>query len=334
MPTIPLRSALVTGATGFIGEHLARRLLREGWQVTLLVRTASKLAADLQSDTKIIVGSLADTAALAQAVADVSVVFHCAANVNTWDTPEAYRSTNVDGTHNALQAIATHNPGLARLLHISTADVYGFPEAPCDETSAMVTSGFGYGDSKREGEQLVREFCTQQHIPFTIIRPCNVIGSKSQFIERIGKELASGLMLTINKGRANAGIVYIDSLVDYLIWAARAEIARSECYNVRDPYDVTWAQFIQHFRKTLRGRGMVINMPFSVVDKAAWACELLWRTFLPTREPLLHRLLVCIFGRTCGHSARKIQKHSGIIPQLSFEEAMHRSIEWYCDAHR
>ena len=72
------KKVLVTGATGFIGQHLAERLIAEGWSVRLLLRNIHKLAPSLQSITDIVVGDLSDEVALATAVKGVDVIFHWA----------------------------------------------------------------------------------------------------------------------------------------------------------------------------------------------------------------------------------------------------------------
>ncbi|WP_413889520.1 NAD-dependent epimerase/dehydratase family protein [Candidatus Aalborgicola defluviihabitans] len=78
---------------------------------------------------------------------------------------------------------------LFRLVHVSTVDVYGFHESPCNELSDASGGEFGYGRSKLIGEDLVRQWGKEHSMPFTIVRPCNVIGPGSQFIQRIGQSL-------------------------------------------------------------------------------------------------------------------------------------------------
>ena len=226
MASISKSFALVTGATGFIGRRLAERLLEEGWSVRLLVRDPGRLAATLRPLQDIVVGDLLDANSVGSAVKDVDIIFHCAANVSTWDAWESYYAANVLGVKNLMDSIAKENPGLSRLVHLSTVDVYGFPVLPCDEKCNTTGSGFGYGETKLLGESLVKEYGDKNNIPYTIIRPANVIGPGSQFITRIGHELQSGIMLTVDGGRANAGLLYIDNLVDDMIWAAGAVKAR------------------------------------------------------------------------------------------------------------
>ena len=331
MGEVSRQRALVTGATGFIGGRLAARLLNEGWAVRALVRNEERLPADLRGKIEVIAGDLADLRALGQAVAGVDVIFHCAADVKTWDSFEAYYAANVQGVENLLNAIIQRNPRLSRLVHVSTVDVFGFPQEAGDEHCSPVESGFGYGDTKLLGEAMVHERCGKTGIPYTIIRPGNVIGPGSQFISRIGSELSSGLMLTVDGGRANAGLVYVDNLIDYMLWAARSEAALAQCYTARDNYDVTWSTFIWKFRSAINGKGLVLNLPFWAADGLARMFAVIWRIVMPSREPLLHPLLVRIFGRTCGHSAEKIRRDSGLASRIGFEEAMARSARWYLE---
>jgi nucleoside-diphosphate-sugar epimerase len=321
--------ALVTGATGFIGRRLAERLIEEGWSVRLLVRNPDKLTKKLQSLQNIVVGDLNDQEAVARAVMNINVIFHCAANVNSWDSWDSYYADNVLGVKNLMNAIIKENPGLSRLVHLSTVDVYGFPESPCDETYSTTGNGFSYGETKLLGESIVKEYGDRAGISYTIIRPANVIGPGSQFIERIGAELKSGIMLMVDGGRSNAGLVYVDNLVDYLIWSACAVKAHGECYNVRDNYDVTWAVFLDRLRTDIGGKGVIVNLPFPVANVIAWGFENFYAVFHISSEPLLHRLLVRFFGKTCGHSAKKIQSDSGYVAKVGFDEAMERSCHWF-----
>lgn len=321
--------ALVTGATGFIGGHLARRLLQEGWPVRLLVREPGRLPAELRAGCDVVAADLRSAPSLSAAVRGVDVVFHCAANVRTWDAWPAYFDVNVAGVRNLLDAIAREGRGLARFVHFSTVDVYGFPRCACDEACPTPPSPFGYGETKRQGEAVVRELCARAAIPFCILRPANVIGPGSQFIHRIGTALRSGVMLTIDGGRANAGLLQVENLAQWAIWAACAPAAAGATYNVRDGFDATWKEFIVALRSGIRGRGIVVDLPFAVGDGIGAAMEAAHRALLPAREPVLHRLLVRIFGRTCGHSASRLHADSGTCGAASLDRAMPRSVEWF-----
>src|SRR5664279_3068232 len=97
-----MKPALVTGASGFLGWHVARVLLERGYAVRALVRAASNVP---ELDVERVTGDLRDPASVDRAVAGCGVVFHVAADYRLWakDPRELYRS-NVDGTHNVLEA--------------------------------------------------------------------------------------------------------------------------------------------------------------------------------------------------------------------------------------
>lgn len=343
------RTALVTGATGFIGARLAVRLLAAGWKVRLLVRNPGKLDPALRQQANVIAGDLSDLAALRCAMSGSDLVFHCAANVATWDRWQSYLEVNLQGVKNLLDILIevrdSERDGSApgrtslpdrsiRLVHLSTMDVYGFPESPCTEDAETSPSGFGYGDSKRLGEILVRQTCEAHAVPFTIFRPGNVIGPGSQFVARMAPALQSGLMLKIGHGSTNAGLIHVDNLIDYLLWSASSDVAIGQCYNLRDDYDASWADFIDALRKGIAGKGIVLDLPYPVANGLASMIEMLHRAVAPRHEPLLHRLLVRFFGRTCGHDARKIRDHSGIAGRIDFQQAMAQSVQWYLGTRR
>jgi nucleoside-diphosphate-sugar epimerase len=321
---------LITGSTGFIGGHLCRRLLATDERpVRLLVRNPSRLPADLAAGAEIVIGDLADPASLAAAMRGAEVVFHCAANAATWDTTERYRVANIQGVANLLGAIRATCPALARLVHLSTMDVYGFPTIPCSEDAPLPVTALGYGDSKREGEALV---CAATHdwgLRQTILRPGNVIGPGSHFIQNIGTRLRRGPMLVIDGGHVHAGLTPIDLLVDTMIWAAESPIALGRCYNVRDPADVDWAAFMAELRAGVGGRGFLVDLPFVVANALATGAEGLHWLIGSRREPLLHRLLVRMFGRTCGHFPARLLDDRGAPRAGMIADAMRQSIAWF-----
>jgi nucleoside-diphosphate-sugar epimerase len=325
-------ATLVTGASGFVGGHLARRLLEEGRPVRLLVRDAARLAAPLRRGCEIVVGNLGQPEQLRHAVRGVGSVFHCAANVSTWDRWPAYHEANVAGVAHLLRAIAAERPPLGRFVHFSSVDVYDFPLQPCDEDGVAGHCAFGYGESKRLGELQVREICAAQDIPYTVLRPANIFGPGSPFVARIGDALRSGLMLSIDGGRANAGLLDIDNLIDRALWAAGAEAAAGRCYNVRDRCDVSWAEILRRLGQGIGGRGRVVDLSFRTADRLAGIGEAFYRRFRPAAEPPLHRLLVRIFGRTCGHSAERLRRDCGLAERVDVDAAMEQSIRWYREA--
>ncbi len=328
MPLSP--EVLVTGATGFIGQHLATRLIEQGERVRVLVRDPVRLHPGLRQSAQVIQGDLTEANTLPAAVDGVDVVYHCAANVSTWDKVSNYRLTNVQGVENLLIAIAQQSQSRRpRLVHLSSVDVYGFPSQPCDEQCPTRHTGFGYGDSKIDGEVMVRSFAARHGIDYTILRPANVMGPGSPFIRRIGKELRRGLMLEINGGREDCGFLHVDNLIDAMLWASTAQAAASETFNVRDPVSISWHRLLRDLRAGIAGRGMILNLPFALAEVAARAMQMPYVLLKLRQEPLLHPLIVRLFGRTCGHDASKLARAGCPLGRVSYEAAMQECVRWF-----
>ena len=104
-------------------------------------------------------------------------------------------------------------------------------------------------------------------------------------------------------------------------------------YNIRDDYDLSWVEFLSRFRTAIGGRGILLNAPFFAADAIAGVFESVNHFCCPSREPLLHRLLVRFFGRSSGHSSKKIQHDCGRLPMCGFDEALENSVRWFLNEH-
>lgn len=317
-----MKPILVTGATGFIGSHLALRLLQDGLPLRVLVRDPLRLRPEIYQGAQLYVGDLTQPDSLLPAVREVGHIFHCAANVRTWDRRASYWDVNVHGLGHLLDALARTPELPQRFVHFSSVDVYGFPIEPAQESATLTPTGFGYGDSKQAGEELLRSRARQIGLSWTILRPGNVMGPGSPFIKRIGAELRSGLMLRVDGGRVDCGYLDVQNLVDVALWAALTPVAQGETYNVRDPGCVTWRQFLQDLRRALNGKGLVLGLPYGLAMTAAQVLAAPYNWLQLRSEPLLHPLLVQIFGRTCGHSIEKLQAAGAPLGRFSYAQSL------------
>lgn len=170
-----MTTALVTGASGFLGWHVARLLSERGFHVKALCRPASQLR-ELDGVERV-TGDLRDPASLEKAVAGCQLVFHVAADYRLWakDPSELYRS-NVDGTNNILDASIT--AGVDRIVYTSTVGCIGMPQdKPGDETSPVIIADMSghYKRSKWLAEQAVLERA-RTGLPVVIVNPTAPIG--------------------------------------------------------------------------------------------------------------------------------------------------------------
>lgn len=169
-----MKPVLVTGATGFLGWHVAKLLVERGEQVRALVRPG-KVVGELEVAP--VTGDLRDAGSLARAVDGCSTVFHVAADYRLWsrDSSELYRS-NVDGTRNLLEA--ARKAGVDRFVYTSTVGCIGIPASGIGDETTPVGIGEMTGAYKRSkylAEQVAMEFA-QSGLPVVIVNPTAPVG--------------------------------------------------------------------------------------------------------------------------------------------------------------
>jgi dihydroflavonol-4-reductase len=170
-----MKPALVTGATGFLGWHIARKLLERGRAVRVLARNPARLL-ELE-DAEPCQGDLRDPASLRQAVAGCGVLFHAAADYRLWtrDPQDMYRS-NVEGTQALLEA--AQRAGVERVVYTSTVGCIGIPPGGIGDENQPVSIGEMSGPYKRtkfQAEQVALEFAAQG-FPVVIVNPTAPVG--------------------------------------------------------------------------------------------------------------------------------------------------------------
>jgi dihydroflavonol-4-reductase len=169
---------LVTGATGFLGSHVARQLAARGEQVRVLVRSSSDLRALDGLEAERVVGDLRDAASLGPALADVTRVFHVAADYRLWArNPREIYESNVTGTRNLLEA--SRQAGVEKFVYTSTVATIAVPRKgglPDESTSSAVEEMIGhYKRSKFEAEQFAMR-AAEAGLPVVIVNPTTPVG--------------------------------------------------------------------------------------------------------------------------------------------------------------
>jgi NAD dependent epimerase/dehydratase len=179
------RRVLVTGAGGFIGSHLAERLVQLGAETRCFVRYNSQGAAGwlssspLRSELEIIYGDLRDYESVLHAAEGVSVIFHLAALVGipySYESPRSYVQTNIAGTLNVLEAARRHET--ERILCTSTSEVYGSAlYVPIDENHPLRGQS-PYSATKIGADKIAESYHLSFGLPISIARPFNTYGPR------------------------------------------------------------------------------------------------------------------------------------------------------------
>jgi nucleoside-diphosphate-sugar epimerase len=217
----------ISGGAGFLGLHLARRLLADGHRV----RTLDVVPLDdagLEAAVEELRGDVRDRDRVDELVAGADVVVHAAAALPIQASRESIRSVNVTGTENVLQAARDAN--VRRVVFISSTAVYGVPEKhPIEEDDPLVGVGW-YGESKIDAEAL----CRVAAIETTIIRPKTFIGPERLGVfEILFDWIREGRRIYIlGRGHNRYQLLAVEDLVDAVVRAAETPAAAGETFNV------------------------------------------------------------------------------------------------------
>jgi len=319
---------LVTGASGFLGSALARTLVIQEHSVRILARPTSYLKHLDGLPLEIAYGSLDDPESLRVACRDVRIIYHCAGLSADWGPWQQFYQTNVLGVRNLLAAAVAADT-VERFLHVSTSDVYGYPRIACDETQPVVDCGLPYNRSKGLGEREVWACRESTGLPVTVVRPVSIYGPRSRdFVTEIAALLRQGQMLYVNGGHTRAGLLYIYNAVEGLIRAATLPCAVGQVYNLRDPGDETWAEYVGALAAGMGVRAPWLNLPSGVALALAALFETVARALRLKRRPLLTRHAVYLMCRDQGYSIAKAQHELDFHPTVSFAEGLERTLAW------
>jgi dihydroflavonol-4-reductase len=324
-------TTLVTGATGFVGAAVVRRLLQRGEAVRVLRRGQSDEANIRGLPVEVAIGDLRDPATLAEAVRGCTALFHVAADYRLWarDPQEIYRS-NVEGSVNLLRAAA--DAGVARMVYTSSVAVLGLNAdgAPADEETPVSLEQM-IGDYKRSkflAEVEVRRLVEQDKLPVVIVNPSTPIGPGDVKPTPTGRVIVMAASARMH-GFVDTGLnyVHVDDVAEgHLLALERGEIGRryilgGENMALRDfVHQVAAAAGCAPPRLPLR-HGMVLPI--------AHLCEL-WARTVSGREPFVTVAGVKQARKLMYFSIERARRELGYAPR-PVPEAIDDAVAWFAE---
>ena len=319
------RTILVTGATGFTGGRLARRLAARGEAVRVLARTAARAEALAAEGFDVRVGPLTDSAAVLAAARGCEQIYHIAAVFRTAGHPDSYyREINVGGTLNVLEAARRLN--CERVIHCSTVGVHGhIAKPPADERYP-----FGPGDiyqrTKLEGELAVAA-AARRGQRVVIVRPAPITGEGDLRLLKLYRSIERGVFVMIGSGAPKFHMVHIDDLVDGFLLCGESEAAIGEVFIFAGPEAPTLNELVHHIAATLGVPERRLRIPLWPVKTAGALCEALC---VPLGlEPPIHRRRVGFFTHHREFDCSKARSLLGYAPGITPAALVARTVAWY-----
>ena len=304
---------LVTGAGGFIGSHLAERLVELGAKTRALVHYRSDNSwgfletSGLKGEMEVVLGDVRDGESMRQAIRGVDVVFHLAALIGipySYHAPLSYVRTNIEGTLNVLQA--ARHLGVERVVHTSTSEVYGTASyVPIDEAH-LLKGQSPYSASKIGADKIAEAFHLSFNLPVITVRPFNTFGPRQSaraVIPAIILQCLKGDSVWLGSLQPTRDLNFVSNTVDGFLKAAIAPEAVGKTINLGSGREISVGDLAQLIGR-LMGKCVTVRS-----DPARVRPE-------PSE---VHRLLA---DNTLARTLLQWE------PRVSLEEGLQLTIEW------
>ncbi len=322
-----MQTVMLTGATGFIGSHVAERLLRENACVHLWVRRRNDLIVSLErAGAMVYAGHPNDRATLKESLQGADSVIHCAGAVRALNE-EQYFEANIGLTQRILELLKA--PQVMILISSQAAAGPSGPRMPLSE-DAVPHPVSHYGRSKLAAEERVKQWGAANDGNFTILRPAVVYGPREKDLYNYFKWIKRGLLPLFDRGRQQISIIHVEDLVS-AISASSRHSPSGDVYFVSNDHACSLKDIGYAIREAFHKTRLVdLNLPLSVLDSLAF---LLDAASLVTREPaILSREKVLEIKQSawlCSNG--KVKEKLGWKPLIPLKEGIRLTAEWYVE---
>jgi nucleoside-diphosphate-sugar epimerase len=325
-----IESCLITGATGFVGGHLAEACVTRGIQVRALARTGSNTDLLKQLGVTLHRGDLTDAAVVQQAVEGVDAVVHCAAKVGDWGPVEEYRAVNVDALRRLLEACKGRP--IRRFVHLSSLGVYpARNHYGTDESEPLPARHMdGYTQTKVEAERLALDYHRTHGIPVVVLRPGFVYGPRDRTVmPELIENLKARRFRWIGGGKGAMNTIYVGNLTDAIFLALEKPNAVGRVFNLTDGETVSKRRLIEALVKGLDlPRPPFLGAPIWLARIVAHIMEKWARRRGSPTPPLLTQARVKFLGLNLDFSIEKAIRELGYQPRVSFDQGIEKTIAW------
>lgn len=315
---------LVTGGTGFLGQHLVKALLANGHRVRMMGRDFTRAQPLIVAGALPVPADLRDDVAVREACKEVEAVYHVGALSAAWGRRADFFAINVDGTRSIIDGCRQH--GVGRLIYVSSPSVVFTGKDQYNETeAASYPRRFAsvYSLTKKLGEDLVNE--ASEDLATVILRPKAIFGpGDSTLLPQLIAVARRQRLPQIGDGTNLVDLTYVENVVHALLLALEAPGVLGKTYMItNDEHIILW----DVIRQVLSALGLSTNLrsvPLSLALMAAAAMEA--GAALTGKEPLLTRYSAAILGRTQTYDISAARRDLGYEPRISVAIGIERTL--------
>lgn len=322
-------TVLVTGASGFTGAVLTRKLCERGLQVRAIARASSDLGALAGLPVDWVRGDVFDPGTVTAALRGVNVVFHVAAAYRESGlADDVYRKVHVDSTRLLAEA-ARKEPAFTRFVHVSTVGVHGHIESPPADETCRFNPGDIYQRTKAEAEEWLRAFAARERLPFTVIRPAAIYGPGDQRLLKIFRLAAKPVFPVLGRSKGLYHLIHVDDLTEIMQVAALHPAALGEAFICGDPAALALTDIVRIIATEYGRQPRVVRLPAWPFFLAADVCEAVCKPF--GWAPPLYRRRVAFFTKDRSFNTAKLRERLGYCYRRTTEAGLRETARWYLD---
>lgn len=318
---------LITGATGFTGKVLTKKLSSLGATVHAIARKSSRTTELDNLNIKWFRGNVYDPEIVKSATEGVHYIFHVAAAFREAKiSNDEYRKVHVESTE-LLAKEALKQEQFKRFIHVSTMGVHGHIENPPGNENSPYSPGDEYQITKLEAELWIKDFATKNNLPFTIIRPTGIFGPGDKRLLKVFKMAKMKFFPILGSGECLYHLIHVEDLANAIILSATADDALGEEFLIGNTEAIKLEEIINLVAQKLKTNPKAIRMPAWPFFILGWICEVICKPF--GIEPPIYRRRVAFFTKDRSYDTSKMQKRLGYMPQYSNKEGILNTLEWY-----
>jgi nucleoside-diphosphate-sugar epimerase len=319
-------TVLVTGATGFTGSVLTRKLVERGATVRAIAR-GDPPPALRALPVQWVRGQVYDPAVVREAAQGAHFVFHVAAAYRTAGiADEVYELVHVTSTKLLVEAAAAQ-AGFRRFVHVSTVGVHGH----IDEPPATETYRFAPGDlyqlTKAEAERWLREHAPRFNLDYTIIRPAAIMGPDDTRLLKVFKLATKPVFPMLGFGKCLYHLIHVEDLCDAMLVAATHPAASGEAFIIGNSEPIRLEDMGRLIARTLGYRFVPVRIPAWPFFLLAGLCEAVCKPL--GKEPPLHRRRVAFFTKDRAFDTSKMRNRLGFVPRYDNERGIVETAKAY-----
>jgi 2-alkyl-3-oxoalkanoate reductase len=319
---------LITGGNGLLGRHLVRALQDRGDGVRVMVLPDEDASWLEERGVAVHRGDVRRPETLTAPVGGVEAVLHLAGMMGVWRPMADYHAVNVTGTENVCRAALA---AAARVIHVSSWTVYGMARGgPVREEAPLDPFKEPYAVTKAAGDLVVQRMIAEEGLRAAIVRPGTFFGPGDRLhFSRMADRLRAGRGVIVGPGDNALPFVYVTDVVQGLLLALDDEAAVGRAYNITNDRPLTQQQFLHAIAGEIGVSPPRVHVPYRALYAAGYAAERLGMLTRSSRQPVVTRLGVKLFGTDNRHAIDRARRELGFTPQVSLHEGVALAARWY-----